>query len=156
MTAPPSAAASVAAAKCGSVRVYAARGLLLFVMVSLIAILPVDAAQAEITKEADAVLTQLERLQKTVDHAEELDVLFIADMSLVSNLRPLVGLTRAELVQRLGRGRVCVDKDRGQGCLLWYFYWKPFDDRLRGASPVLVATFDAMQRCTDIHIAMMG
>lgn len=136
-------------------RRYAALGLLLSVVVPLIAIVPVGAARGEVTKEADAVLVRLAKFRKAVDGAEERDVFFSADMSSVANLQPLVGLTRAELVQHLGPGRVCVDRDGGQDCLLWYLYWKPFDERFLGASPVLVSTFDRMQRCTAIHIASM-
>jgi hypothetical protein len=71
-----------------------------------------------------------------------------------SDLRPLIGLTRAQLVEHLGAGRVCTE-DGGRACLLWAFYWKPFATKLTGSGRVVVAIFDGKQRCTEIHVATM-
>ena len=122
--------------------------------IALLAIFLAGAARGDLTKEADGVLARLAELQKTVDRARDDDVFFSADMPVPSDLRHLVGVTRAELLEHLGRGRVCTE-DGGRGCVLWAFCWKPFSTRLTGASPALVAIFDVKQRCTDIHVATM-
>jgi len=136
-------------------RRYTTRQFLLSAVVPFIAVLVVGVARADPGKEADGAFAQLGGLQEAVGQARDDGVFFHADMSGVSNLRSLVGLTRAELVQHLGPGQVCVDDDGGRECLLWSFYWKPFSTSLTGPSPVLVAIFDVMHRCTDIRIANM-
>lgn len=132
-----------------------ASGFLRYAAVALVSLLVLEAARGDVTKEAAGVLAQLEELQKAVDSAREHDVFFSADMSAVSNLRSLVGLTRSELAERLGPGQVCVDRDHGRDCLLWRFYWRPFRTEFIGASPALVALFDERQLCTDIKVATM-